>query len=132
MTVAPSLPIVLVTLLAAFPSAVAEKERGEPVPLRNTIRWTTASEVDNFGFDVLRATTEKGPFRAVNDKPIAGAGTVDVPTDYVYHDTGIEPGMAYYYYVESISIRGERERVTPTVRASPKWPENGKGSLDRE
>src|ERR1700754_4237040 len=31
--------------------------------LANTARWSTASEQDNFGFDVFRGDTEKGEFK---------------------------------------------------------------------
>ncbi len=45
----------------------------------NTVRWTTASEVDNFGFDVFRSESEDGPFERLNDEVIEGAGTPDEP-----------------------------------------------------
>ena len=32
-----------------------------PSGIENTVRWTTASEVDNYGFDVYRSTAEDGP-----------------------------------------------------------------------
>lgn len=86
----------------------------------NTLRWTTASEVDNFGFDVYRADSEDGPYEKLTDRPIAGAGTADVPTRYEYVDATIERGREYFYYVESISMGGERKRFTPVIRASPK------------
>ncbi len=89
---------------------------------RNTLRWSTASEVDNFGFDVYRAESEEGPFVRLNDSPIPGAGTSDVPTYYEYVDDTIAPGLEYFYYIESISIDGEREKFTPTYRAAPKIP----------
>src|SRR5262245_5158985 len=31
-------------------------------PIRNTVRWSTSSELDSFGFDVYRGTAEEGPF----------------------------------------------------------------------
>ncbi|MHC4908964.1 MAG: hypothetical protein ACYTF9_04505 [Planctomycetota bacterium] len=99
----------------------------EPAPpeapvsaLENTIRWTTASEVDNYGFDVYRATAEEGPFEVINSETVPGAGTTDVPQDYEYVDRSVEPDTAYFYYVESISMGGERERMTPVIRSRPK------------
>ncbi|MEZ5331661.1 MAG: hypothetical protein R2991_06330 [Thermoanaerobaculia bacterium] len=89
-------------------------------PLSNTLRWSTASEVDNFGFDVFRALSEDGPFERVNEDTIAGAGTIDTPTRYEFVDTAIEPDRTYYYYVESISLQGEREQFTPIIKAPPK------------
>lgn len=83
----------------------------------NTIRWKTASEVDNLAFDVYRATIESGPFTRVTRRPIRGAGTSDEPHDYVFVDEAIEAGTSYWYYVESISMNGVREKFTPTFMA---------------
>jgi len=91
-------------------------------PYKNTIRWKTASEVDNFGYDVFRGDAEEGPFTRLNAKPIPGAGTTDETSQYAYEDSTIETGRAYYYYVESISMSGERERMTPVFRSRPKGP----------
>jgi hypothetical protein len=95
-------------------------EEEKPIGIHNTVRWKTASELDNYGFDVYRSTSEDGPFKTINDKPIAGAGTVDVPQRYKYVDRDIQADKAYYYYVESISLAGERKEVTPLLRAPPK------------
>jgi len=92
----------------------------KPAGIHNTVRWKTASELDNYGFDVYRSTSEDGPFETINEQPIAGAGTVDVPQNYEYVDRDIRPDTAYYYYVESISLAGEREVISPVFRAPPK------------
>lgn len=94
-----------------------------PEPLQNTIRWTTASEIENFGYDVYRADSKDGPFQRLTSQPIAGAGTTDDVRDYVFVDASIEAGAVYYYYVESISLRGERERFTPVFASTPKYPD---------
>jgi hypothetical protein len=92
----------------------------KPAGIHNTVRWKTASELDNYGFDVYRSTSEDGPFETINEQPIAGAGTVDIPQNYEYVDRDIRPDTAYYYYVESISLAGEREAISPVFRAPPK------------
>ena len=92
----------------------------EDEAFNNTLKWSTASEVDNFGFDIYRGDSEEGPFVRLNETPIAGAGTSDVPTYYEYVDDTIDPRRGYYYYIESISISGERERFTPVNYAKPK------------
>ena len=109
---------------SAAPESAEESgadEQAEEV-YTNTIRWTTASEVDNFGFDVYRSESEDGPFDLLTEEPVEGAGTVDEPQKYVFVDDTIDPTKAYYYYVESISMSGTRERFTPVVRAKPKKP----------
>lgn len=94
-------------------------------PYKNTLRWSTATEVDNFGFDIFRADKEEGPFKQINEDPVMGAGTTDVPTKYTYEDATIDPKRTYYYYVESISMGGVRERFTPVIKAKPKLPPDG-------
>ncbi len=86
----------------------------------NTARWTTASEQNNFGFDVLRGDTEKGEFKKITKDPILGAGTSDETHKYEYRDDSIYPCKEYWYYVEGISTNGARAKFTPTFRAPPK------------
>ncbi len=114
----------------AAPAAVSEAddETPETPPAEppeektydNTIKWSTASEVDNFGFDVYRGDGPDGPFERINAETIEGAGTVDEPSDYRFVDDTIDPHRTYYYYVESISMHGVRERFTPVGKAGPK------------
>ena len=92
---------------------------------QNTIKWSTASEVDNFGFDVYRGSTAEGPFERLNEDPIAGGGTTDEPRYYEYVDDTIDPRETYYYYVESISMSGVREKFTPIGKARPKIQSTG-------
>lgn len=106
--------------LAILSAPADEPEASRPAKLSNTLRWTTASEVDNFGFDVYRADREEGPFARLTQEPIPGEGTTDVPTNYAYVDDTIEPDREYFYYVESISMDGRREHFTPVVRVAPK------------
>ncbi len=112
---------------APAPSAgpVAAPAETQPEPLRNTLRWTTASEVDNFGFDIYRGTSEDGPFERMTAQPLPGAGTVDEPQDYVWYDEDIDPARDYWYYIESISIDNVRERFSPIIRAPAKSPPDG-------
>lgn len=98
----------------------AEAAAAEVPALANTLRWATASELDNFGFDVYRGDRKEGPFVRLTKTPVLGAGTIDTPSKYSYVDSSIEPGREYFYYVESISMEGVREPFTPVVRVAPK------------
>jgi hypothetical protein len=91
-------------------------------PPVNTVKWTTASEVDNFGFDIYRGLSEDGPFDRITADPLPGAGTTDEPQDYVFVDDTIDPTRAYFYYIESISLGGLRERFSPIIEAPAKRP----------
>jgi hypothetical protein len=88
--------------------------------IANTARWTTASEQDNFGFDVFRGDSEKGEFKKLTESPILGAGTSDETHKYEFRDDTIDPCKDYWYYVEQISTKGVHEKITPTFHAPPK------------
>ncbi len=88
--------------------------------LKNTLKWTTASEVENFGFDIYRSDSEDGPFERMTEDPLPGAGTTDEPQHYLWEDHDIEPGKDYFYYIESISMSGVRERFSPIIKAPAK------------
>ena len=95
---------------------------GESEGISNSIKWVTASELNNFGFDVLRGDIEEGPFIRINEHTIAGAGSTDTPNEYKFVDKTIEEGKVYWYYVESISMSGQREKFTPTFQSKPRYP----------
>ncbi len=97
-----------------------EQGQGLPAAEPNVIRWGTASEHGNFGYDVYRGPTENGPFTLVNDEPVQGAGTTDMPQRYEYLDKTILAETIYWYYVESISLNGDRKRITPIYASRPK------------
>ncbi|OJY89779.1 MAG: hypothetical protein BGP25_04000 [Lysobacterales bacterium 63-13] len=96
-------------------SALAAEDR-----LANTPKWSLASEQDNFGFDVFRGDSENGEFTKLNKDPILGAGTTDETQKYSWRDDTIDPCKEYWYYVDSISTTGVREKMTPTFKAPAK------------
>ncbi len=110
----------------AAPETAPASEEG----LFNRLKWSTASEVDNFGFDIYRSTSEEGPFDRLQSQPIPGAGTVDEPRYYEYKDTAIDPGVEYFYYVESIPVDGIRETFSPIIRAPAKGKKVGPGASE--
>jgi len=108
---------------------------GEPVPpgkcgdqsklaadqrVKNTAHWTTASEEENFGYDVYRGDVEKGPFVKLTKQPILGNGTTSETHKYEFADDAIDPCKDYWYYVESIATNGAREKFTPVFHVPAK------------
>ncbi len=112
-----------VTCAAAAPVTGACGSQAKVAPeqrLSNTAHWSTASEEENFGYDVYRGNVEKGPFVKLTKQPILGNGTTNDTHKYKYVDDSIDPCHDYWYYVESISSDGVREKFTPVFRAPAK------------
>ena len=113
------------TLFAAplLPAASACGSQAQVSPdlrVKNTARWTTASEENNFGYDVFRADAEKGPFVKLTKTPILGNGTTLETHHYAFADDAIDPCKDYWYYVESIATDGSREKFTPVFHVPAK------------
>lgn len=109
LTVLPAL-LLASTALAQSPAPAAS-----PGPLKLTLKWTTASEVDNAGFYVFRGDHKEGPFQLLNEVMIPGAGNSETPSKYVFDDKHVEQGRTYYYYLESISLQGVKEKFSPVM-----------------
>jgi hypothetical protein len=110
-------PAALLAVIASGAAAPARKPAPSPTPAKVSLKlkWSTASEVDNYGYFVLRGDSLDGPFKQQNDKAIPGAGNVDTPTAYEYEDKDVQSGRTYYYYLESISVQGVREKFSPVL-----------------
>ncbi len=78
------------------------------------IRWTTESEVDLAGFNILRGASRQGPFRIINPALILGAGTSGEEHIYTFTDTAAEPGVVSYYRLEEVSFGGVRLPLATT------------------
>lgn len=86
----------------------------------NTARWSTASEQNNFGFDIWRGDSEKGEFTKLTKEPILGAGTSDETHKYEYRDDTIDPCKEYWYYIEQTNTDGSKEKISPVFKAPAK------------
>jgi hypothetical protein len=119
----------------ALATSLAADEAPKPAPAADdrpkvTLKWSTASEVDNYGFNIMRGDEEKGPFKAINEKILPGAGNSDTPKEYRFEDFGVVKGKTYHYYIESVSTTGVHEKFSPTLKKvcckDPKAPEAAK------
>ena len=107
-------------LIGSLTTVAASGETITVQLMPNVVRWATASEKDNFGYDIYRGPSENGPFEQINVETIPGGGTTDIPQRYEYTDSAIQPDTVYWYYVESISLNGDRRRMTPIYPSKPK------------
>ena len=116
--------------------------RGKPLPVelshfsarfekdRVVINWTTESELNNAGFNILRSTSPTKNFRPINLKLIQGAGTTGQRNEYQFIDKTAKPDVAYYYRLEDVDISGTRAFlntyrlrgvITPTHKRITNW-----------
>jgi hypothetical protein len=79
-----------------------------------TIRWTTESELDNAGFNILRSEARDGEFKQVNTEMIQGHGTTGERHTYKWVDQTAKPNVVYYYQIEDVSFAGERQTLQTT------------------
>jgi len=87
-----------------------------------TLYWTTQSETENAYWNVYRGTNnEFDQASLLNDgDPIAGQGTTQYPTDYIYVDTApVVQNTTYWYWIESVATDGESEVHVPITLSIP-------------
>ncbi|HEX9637201.1 MAG TPA: hypothetical protein VGB99_06690 [Acidobacteriota bacterium] len=103
-------------LLQLAPAAASETgSAAEREPGRITLRWRTASEQNNLGFNLYRSDTPDGPWTRINQDLISGHGTTSQVHQYEFIDQPVERFRSYYYYLESISTSGLAERYSGTI-----------------
>ena len=108
------LPVELVRFEAQRPAAKAEVR----------LSWTTASELNNSGFEVQRQDAGQAIFHEVGF--VAGQGTSATATTYTYTDPNNFAGLSYYR-LRQLDQDGA-ERFSP-VRTTPGLPVGSAFSL---
>ena len=68
--------------------------------------WATASETDNFGFNLYRATALDGEQTQLNEGLIPSLVAPGSPygAEYSFVDETAEPGVLYYYWLEDVEL----------------------------
>jgi hypothetical protein len=76
--------------------------------------WTTATEVNNVGFYVVRSTTANGSYTQITASliPSKCLGCV-AGTSYSYTDSSAAAGQTYYYKLESVDSHGAKHQYGP-------------------
>jgi hypothetical protein len=113
LTSAPPAPTLAEVMISSFD---AEGQIGYIV-----IRWTTASEVNNVGFNLWRDTSVNfvRPTQ-LNNRQLIPSQCVDciARTDYVYTDSEVTPGQNYFYKLESVDVNGATDSFGPVSAAA--------------
>ena len=89
------------------PTAV-QLESVEAIPgvAQVEVLWTTVSELDAAGFNVMRSTSEFGPWVQANEYLIIAIGGEMRGADYNFVDTGLAGGVEYYYHLQEVLNTG--------------------------
>jgi len=71
-----------------------------------SLEWATASETDNFGFNLYRATEPAGDRLPLNAALIPSLVAPGSPygAEYSFVDETAEPGVLYYYWLEDVDL----------------------------
>ncbi len=89
------------------------------------LRWETASEDENLGFNVYRATSLDGNRSKITPDMIEGAGTTIIPQTYSFLDADIAEGRLYVYWLEQVDFSGAASLYGPiSVSIPTAMPEN--------
>ncbi|MGA9121180.1 MAG: TIGR03790 family protein [Bacteroidota bacterium] len=101
-----ALPVQLSSLSAIF----------DPGQAKVTLRWTTQSEIQNYGFMVQRRPAAQGPFCDIQGSFVAGAGNTLAVHNYAYDDPFLSPG-SYEYRLKQTDLDGSVHYCEPVAVA---------------
>jgi hypothetical protein len=82
------------------------------------LTWATASELQNLGFHLYRATSAGGPYERITSALVPGLGSSPAGARYSYRDAGLVNGETYHYQLEDVETTGATKRHGP-VAATP-------------
>jgi len=71
-----------------------------------TLAWSTASEIDNAGFNLYRSTSENGEYEKLNDSLIPSQGSSTQGASYKFVDKDVKNRKTYFYKLEDIDLSG--------------------------
>ncbi|MCX5884363.1 MAG: alpha/beta fold hydrolase [Proteobacteria bacterium] len=83
------------------------------------LEWTTASEIDNAGFNLYRAESENGQYAKINPSLIPAQGSSTKGASYQFIDENVQNRKTYYYKLEDIDLNGKSTMHGP-VSATPR------------
>ncbi|MBI1824590.1 MAG: putative Ig domain-containing protein, partial [Nitrospirae bacterium] len=82
------------------------------------VEWSTQTETNQLGFNVLRGLSLNGPFSKINAQIIPSRGNSIYGARYRYMDYGVMNGLTYYYQLESVDT-GNKSVVQFVSIANP-------------
>jgi lamin tail-like protein/flagellar hook capping protein FlgD len=86
------------------------------------LRWSTASEIDNQGYAVLRADDKEGTYDEIDsyktNEALKGAGNSSSQNNYQFIDNSVFNDETYWYKLVDIDLNGVRTEHGP-IYATP-------------
>ncbi|MCX5884520.1 MAG: hypothetical protein NT096_01175 [Proteobacteria bacterium] len=83
------------------------------------LTWSTASEIDNAGFNLYRAESTDSEYIKINSSLIPAQGSPTSGSTYNYIDNNVQNRKTYYYKIEDIDLNGVSTLHGP-VSATPR------------
>jgi hypothetical protein len=118
-TTTTSMPATTTTTTA--PATIIKLSSFAAIPKSDRIilEWSTASEIDNAGFNLSRAESENGQYTKINTSLIPAKGTSTQGAAYSYTDSDVQNRKTYFYKLEDIDLSGKSTMHGP-VSATPR------------
>ncbi|HUD43556.1 MAG TPA: hypothetical protein VMR06_16325 [Dokdonella sp.] len=79
------------------------------------IHWEADNELRTAGYVVYRASDRAGPYVRASDLIEAHRGA-DAGRRYEFVDERVKAGQTYYYYIDAVSNKGIKTRLSPVLR----------------
>jgi len=83
------------------------------------IKWETATERNNIGFNLLRAESKDGTYTKINSEIIAAKGAPTQGAAYQITDTNVKNRTTYYYKLEDVDLDGA-STISEPISATPR------------
>jgi hypothetical protein len=108
------------TTTTTIPPTVISLDEFKAIPgnRKVTVLWTTASEIDNAGFNIYRSTEEDGTYTKINAELIQAKGSPSTSSAYQFIDQPLKNRKTYWYKLEDVDLKGEATLHGP-VSAKP-------------
>jgi hypothetical protein len=78
-----------------------------------TLDWETASEIDNMGFNLYRATAEDGERTKLNAELLPPGSPDGAQYEFVDDDKKLRNNATYYYWLEAVDAQGRTQLHGP-------------------
>ena len=70
------------------------------------VEWETASEIDNYGFNIWRSEAAEGDYVKLNAEIIPAQGGPTTGANYNFRDDAVTNGVTYWYKLEDVDTHG--------------------------